>query len=74
MTAPATLLPALGAAAVASAMEYSKGERVDPETIAMVGGVAAAALGISLMLEENDYYYGGALALVGAAAAILSRR
>jgi hypothetical protein len=74
MTAPATLLPALGAGAVAAAYEYSKGQGVNEESIALVGGVAAAALGLSIAAEEGDLVYGPLLAVAGATAVMLLLR
>jgi hypothetical protein len=73
VTAPTTLAPALAAGGLAAVYEHSKGRGVDSETVAMVGGSAAFALGVSLMIEEQNYTVGGLLALVGAWVAYQTR-
>jgi len=66
MSSPAIILPALGAAAVAGAYEWSKGEGVNEESVALVGSATAVALGLTITAEEGDLVYGPILAGVGA--------
>lgn len=66
MTAPATLLPAVGAAAAVGAWEYSKGQGASEENVLLAGSAAAVGLGLSLVLVESDYVPGIMLTLAGA--------
>jgi hypothetical protein len=66
VTAPATLLPAVGAAAAVGAWEYSKGQGASEENVLLAGSAAAVALGAALLIEEQDYISGPLLVLAGA--------
>lgn len=69
MTAPLTVLPAVAAGAAGVALAYR--DDSTEETVALAGGAAAAALGIALIAEEQNYIAGGALALAGLAGIFL---
>jgi hypothetical protein len=71
MSSPAIILPALGAAAVAGAYEWSEGHGVDQASVAMVGSATAVALGLTIAAEEGDLVYGPILAGVGALALVM---
>jgi hypothetical protein len=70
MTAPLTVLPAVAAGAAGVALAYRDHDSTE-QTVALAGGAAAAALGAALILEEQNYIAGGALALAGLAGIFL---
>jgi hypothetical protein len=72
VTAPATLLPAIGAAVLAGA--YEAGNGVNERSVLLVGSVAAVGLGAALAVEEQNYLAGGLLAAAGAFVAWSMRR
>jgi ABC-type uncharacterized transport system permease subunit len=73
MTAPLTLVPAVIAGVAGGAFAYS--EHADSEkSVALAGGAAAAALGGALVYQENNFYAGVPLILVGLATVLLAAK
>jgi hypothetical protein len=73
MTAPATLLPAGVAGVAGAALAYKEHDSTE-ETIVLAGSTAAVGLGAALIYEEQNYWAGGLLLLVGGATALMLLR